>query len=50
MSGARINMAVEALKLFIHSIPYGSMFNIVSFGSDFKKMFPESVEYNEDNL
>jgi Mg-chelatase subunit ChlD len=35
MSGQRINLAVEALTLFVHSIPYGSMFNIVSYGSSF---------------
>jgi Mg-chelatase subunit ChlD len=35
MSGQRINLAVGALKLFLHSLPIGSKFNIVSFGSNF---------------
>ncbi len=51
MNGAPIQLAVQALKLFIHSLPYGSKFNIVSYGSNFTKMFAKSsVEYNEENL
>ena len=50
MSGSPIQLAVGALKLFLHSLPLGSKFNVVSFGTDFKKLFPDSVEYNEDNL
>jgi hypothetical protein len=51
MSGAAIQLAVQALKLFIHSLPYGSKFNIVSYGSGYEKMFANgSVEYNEENL
>ncbi len=34
----------------MHSLPIGSKFNVISFGSDFEKLFPESVEYNEENL
>jgi hypothetical protein len=50
MSGKPIELAVEALKLFLHSIPLGSKFNVVSFGSNFTKLFHESVVYNESNL
>ena len=50
MSGKPIELAVEALKLFLHSIPLGSKFNVVSFGSNFTKLFHESVDYNESNL
>jgi hypothetical protein len=39
MSGPPIQLAIEALKLFLHSLPIGSKFNIVSFGSDHKKLF-----------
>jgi hypothetical protein len=50
MCGKPIKLAVGALKLFLHSIPLGSKFNVYSFGSEFKKIFNESVEYNEENL
>ena len=50
MSGSPIQLAVGALKLFLHSLPIGSKFNVVSFGSNFEKLFPDSVEYNEENL
>jgi hypothetical protein len=50
MSGKPVQLAVEALKLFLHSIPLGSKFNVYSFGSHFKKLFPASVDYNESNL
>lgn len=50
MSGSPIQLAVEALKLFLHSLPIGSKFNVVSFGSNFEKLYEESVEYNEENL
>lgn len=50
MSGNRIRFAVEALKLFIYSIPMGSKFNIVSYGSKFKCMFLESVAITDETL
>jgi hypothetical protein len=50
MSGSPIKVAVGALKLFLHSLPLGSKFNVVSFGTDFKKLFPNSADYNEENL
>ena len=28
----------------------GCKFNVVSFGSDYRKMFPQSVEYNDETL
>lgn len=50
MSGSPIRLAVEALKLFLHSLPLGSKFNVISFGSNFSKLFPESIDYNEKSL
>jgi hypothetical protein len=34
-----IGMAKEALKIFIHSLPEGSKFNVCSFGSRFEFLF-----------
>ena len=45
-----IKLARRALKLFLQSLPYGSKFNIVSYGSKFQSMFAKSVEYDEKTL
>lgn len=45
-----MKLALESLKLFLHSIPFGSKFNVVSFGSDFELLFPRSMECNQDIL
>jgi hypothetical protein len=50
MSGSPIKMASQALQLFIKSIPEGSYFNIVCFGSHYKALFHSSVPYNEKNV
>ena len=50
MWGHRIKVAKDALSLFIRSIPPNSKFNIVSFGSSHEFMYPNSVEYNNDNM
>jgi Mg-chelatase subunit ChlD len=47
MSGSPITLAKEALILFLHSLPMGAKFNVVSFGSDFEKVFEQSVSYDE---
>eukprot|EP00347_Sterkiella_histriomuscorum_P015189 403357978 len=47
MDGDRIQLAVQALKLFLHSLPMGSKFNVVSFGSKYNKLFEESQLYNQ---
>ena len=50
MEGQRIDLAVQALKLFVHSLPLGSKFNIVSYGCTFTSLFPESQTYDEESL
>jgi len=41
-----IKLARLALKLFLQSLPYGSKFNIVSYGSSFKFMYKKSADYD----
>eukprot|EP01114_Cavostelium_apophysatum_P011558 TRINITY_DN2587_c0_g1_i1.p1 TRINITY_DN2587_c0_g1~~TRINITY_DN2587_c0_g1_i1.p1 ORF type:complete len:806 (-),score=163.68 TRINITY_DN2587_c0_g1_i1:1733-4150(-) len=51
MSGSKMKQVIECLQVFLRSLPEGTLFNIVSFGTDFKLLFPDgSVIYNEENL
>ena len=40
MDGRRIKKAVQAICLFIKSLPEDSYFNVVSFGSEYEKIWP----------
>lgn len=42
--------AVEALILFIRSLPINVYFNVMSFGSDFQSLFKESLKYNNQDI
>jgi hypothetical protein len=50
MGGTRIKKAKEALVLFLQSLPEDTYFNVVSFGSSYREMFPESKKYDKDSL
>ena len=52
MSGSNIEMAKEALKLFIQSLPQGAMFEVVSFGSRFEISSKDKGGYenNDTNI
>lgn len=51
MQGKTIRLAREALKLFLMSLPAGSKFNVIGYGSEFEVVFDErSVDYNDENL
>ena len=50
MSGSYIRSARETLVLFLKSLPERSFFNIIGFGSDYKKLFPKSVAYSQETL
>lgn len=41
---------IEALKVFLKSIPVGCMFNICSFGSRHEFLWPKSQLYGQDTL
>jgi Mg-chelatase subunit ChlD len=38
MNGDKMNITIESLKLFLQSLPSGSRFDIISFGSKFKTL------------
>ena len=50
MTGDPMATAKEALKLFIRSIPPGSVFNVVSFGSSYEQLFDTVTEYDQSTL
>ena len=49
MSGSYIRSARETLVLFLKSLPEGSYFNVLGFGT-YQKLFPQSVPYDEHHL
>jgi hypothetical protein len=50
MSGKSIELVKKSLLLFIHSLPVGSYFQLIGFGSDYEKFNQTPVEYNQDNV
>ena len=50
MRGQSIQLAKQALQLFIHSLPVDSFFNIFSFGSKYKQLFPHSRLLTDDSF
>ncbi|XP_061574903.1 von Willebrand factor A domain-containing protein 5A-like [Cololabis saira] len=46
----RIGSAKDTLLLLLKSLPVGCYFNIYSFGSDFRHIFPKSEEYSEKSM
>ncbi|KAF2020261.1 VIT-domain-containing protein [Aaosphaeria arxii CBS 175.79] len=50
MSGSGIALAVQALKVFLKSLPLGVKFNICSFGSSYSFLWPRSVTYSQQTL
>ena len=50
MSGKPNELVKKALLLFIQSLPEQSYFQLIGFGSDFKKYNEEPVIYNKENV
>ena len=50
MYGEPINLVRQSLLLFIQSLPAGSYFQLIGFGSGYKKYNEKPVEYNQENV
>jgi hypothetical protein len=50
MGGAQLDSVKSALQLLLRSLPTGTYFNFIAFGSTFNKLYPTSVEYNDKTL
>ncbi|KAL6707276.1 hypothetical protein ACN47E_004264 [Coniothyrium glycines] len=50
MGGTRINLVIDALKVFLKSLPVGVKFNICSFGSSYSFLWPKSETYSQQTL
>ncbi|KXH40727.1 vault protein inter-alpha-trypsin [Colletotrichum nymphaeae SA-01] len=50
MEGNKMQDLKNALKVFMKSLPVGSMFNICSFGSRHDFLFPKSVMYDQNTM
>ena len=50
MSGSPIEIVSQALKLFLKSLPVGSYYQLIGFGSKFKKYDEIPKEYTKENI
>ena len=50
MRGEKIKIASKSLLLFMQSLPAGSYYQIIGFGSDFKKYDEIPKEYKKENI
>jgi hypothetical protein len=50
MNLQRMRLAVQALKVFLKSLPVGVKFNICSFGSHYSFLWKKSVTYGQETL
>lgn len=50
MAGSSIEQAKNVLELCLRSMSMGDYFNIICFGSDFKAMLKQPVEYDEKSF
>lgn len=50
MQGTKMKRTVDTMQIFLRSLSPGVRFNIVSFGSSFSLLFPQSKDYDEASL
>ena len=48
MEGDSIKKASECLEFFIKSLPVDCFFNVIRFGTNYKKLFETSIQYNDE--
>ena len=48
--GENIPTLISAMKLFLQSLPLGTKFNIMSFGSNHSLLFSQSMSYTQESL
>merc|ERR1739848_523081 len=49
MGGQRMEDAKKTLQSLVNSLPVGSKFNVVRFGSSYEKLFRSPKDYNKEN-
>lgn len=50
MSGSNIQAATDTLVTCVKSLPTGSYFNVIAFGSNFRQLFHTSAEYTKRSV
>ena len=50
MSGRPIKLVIQTLKVFLLSLPKGSYFQLIGFGTDFKPYSDYPLSYTKDNV
>ena len=50
MRGNSIDLVKKALALFMQSLPQKSYFQLIGFGTDYKKYNEKPIEYNKENV
>jgi len=50
MAGSRMNSVKETLQIFLRSIPEGTLFNIIGFGTNTESLFPQQIRTWTDSV
>ena len=50
MSGKPIKLVIQTLKVFMQSLSKGSYYQLIGFGSDYKKYSPNPLSYTRENV
>ena len=50
MSGSRMKITIEAMSLFMQSLPSDCYYNIVGFGTNYEMVHKTPVKYDKNTL